>query len=785
MSVVEPDPANAPSGTLATTYAYDWMNHVSQVTMARAGTTQTRTFVYSDAGLLTSATNPENGTVSYTYNADNTLQKKHDANGLDTVYTYDSKKRVTVVQDNCRQVTYAYDTNPYSTTFSQNTTGRLTAMTYLAGDCAYGVFLGMTEMYSYHPAGAVTAKSLKAGTAVPAVTVSYTYDSAGRVATEAYPTTGAPLSYGYDGMGRPNSLGEVMPPGYGYPPTVTIVQNDQYDLAGRMSSIQYGSYSGTDGYPTSYTQETMTYNVNGQLASLNWSNGAWGNTGLVGGIQYHYSATQNNGQITQAVDTLSGETIGYQYDALKRLTSASSTPIIGSTPAAWTQTYQYDGFGNLTAKALNGTTTPIGVNAATNRLSSANYDANGNMTSGFGASFGYDTSNRMEWSQAVSGGMEHYGYAPDNKRVFRQLANGSQQVTLYGVGGEKLYSFDPTGSVPGGTTYVWFGGKLIFDGNPAYQDRLGTNRAGGARFLPYGEEITSTANDHVKFGTYERDSYTGLDYADQRFYASTYGRFSTADPYRGSMNTSDPGSLNRYAYAWGDPINSNDPSGLCVIQGVAYPDPCFSVTGTATGGGGGLNGFGGAGGYAAPQSIIPEPPAAWDALSYDCQRGLKTAHPSKNEASGIPIWLDELGRANDAIATLQQTADKHAIDWELLAAVAVRESGFFDMNELGSGKGVGVFQIDLGKNPSVTAAQANNLAFAADFAANLLATNMAILQAKFPNFTPDQLLQATAASYNFGVGNISGNPATIDVGSSPKGHGNYGSNILNLMKCFP
>jgi YD repeat-containing protein len=88
-TVVEPDPANAPSGTLTTSYAYDWMKHVSQVTMTRGGTTQNRYFVYSDAGLLTSATNPENGTVTYTYSADNTLQYKHDAKGQDTVYTYD------------------------------------------------------------------------------------------------------------------------------------------------------------------------------------------------------------------------------------------------------------------------------------------------------------------------------------------------------------------------------------------------------------------------------------------------------------------------------------------------------------------------------------------------------------------------------------------------------------------------------------------------------------------------------------------------------------------------
>ena len=52
-------------------------------------------------------------------------------------------------------------------------------------------------------------------------------------------------------------------------------------------------------------------------------------------------------------------------------------------------------FGNLTSKVLNGTTTTIGVTATTNRLSSASYDGNGNMTSGAGGTLTYDDSSRM------------------------------------------------------------------------------------------------------------------------------------------------------------------------------------------------------------------------------------------------------------------------------------------------------------------------------------------------------------------------------------------------------
>ena len=66
----------------------------------------------------------------------------------------------------------------------------------------------------------------------------------------------------------------------------------------------------------------------------------------------------------------------------------------------------------------------------------------------------------------------------------------------------------------------------------------------------------------MKFGTYHRDSFTGLDYAEQRFYASTYGRFNTADPFKRSAKLKDSQSWNRYAYTRGDPVNRIDRRGL-------------------------------------------------------------------------------------------------------------------------------------------------------------------------------------------------------------------------------
>ncbi len=95
------------------------------------------------------------------------------------------------------------------------------------------------------------------------------------------------------------------------------------------------------------------------------------------------------------------------------------------------------------------------------------------------------------------------------------------------------------------------------------QDRLDSR----GKYYPYGEERTGITppnppNDQEKFASYTRDSATGLDYADQRYYDNLIGRFMKPDPFGGSANVFSPQSWNRYAYAGNDPANNFDPSGL-------------------------------------------------------------------------------------------------------------------------------------------------------------------------------------------------------------------------------
>ena len=619
-TVLEPDPSAPTTATLTTSYTYDWMGHLAASTMTRGGTTQTRTFAYDTHGRLTSATNPENGTVTYTYNTDNTLATKTDAKSQVASYSYDSQKRVTALSysgDPCKAVAYTYGTDP--TVYNYN---RLKTITYgalsggpyydsngLGGTCTPGANATQyVETYTYHRAGGVTNKNVHVSrrnldsdlnivTNEADMSVSYSYYYDGRLASMTYPLgvvsgwgvyVPVTFSYGYDGMGRPATLTDNAGTFNTSGLNTTWVQGVAYDAAGNMTNMQHYQNTTTDCSGTVFTNnlatDVMTYNPNEQLLTKNFSS-SWLScstpTSKSGSASYTYSTTKNDGKITSMTDAMAGgtgEDITYTYDALKRLTQAASVPHTGSTPAAWTQDFGYDGFGNMTSKVLNsGANTIPSIDSSTNRFQGTGlYDLNGNMTSGMGATLTYDEANRVASANPGSGN-QYYRYAPDNKRIYLENSTGNEQWTLYGAHGENLgiyYWQDSSGTgdcpctlgVAGGN--VWFAGKLIWGYFQAINaDRVGSNRADGERYLPYGEEITSTADGPPKFGTYTRDGYTKFDYADQRYYASAYGRFNTADPAMSSGSPIDPGSLNRYSYVGGDPVNNNDPREAYVRTG--------------------------------------------------------------------------------------------------------------------------------------------------------------------------------------------------------------------------
>jgi RHS repeat-associated protein len=91
------------------------------------------------------------------------------------------------------------------------------------------------------------------------------------------------------------------------------------------------------------------------------------------------------------------------------------------------------------------------------------------------------------------------------------------------------------------------------------------NVIGAMDNLPFGEDaLTGSGQDEKhRFTSYERDSETATDYAVNRQYQMSVGRFNRPDPVGGSIG--NPQSLNRYAYVQSDPINAVDPLGLFLI----------------------------------------------------------------------------------------------------------------------------------------------------------------------------------------------------------------------------
>src|SRR5918992_3098558 len=80
-------------------------------------------------------------------------------------------------------------------------------------------------------------------------------------------------------------------------------------------------------------------------------------------------------------------------------------------------------------------------------------------------------------------------------------------------------------------------------------------------YLPFGEEIGSgtglrtgtqgygaSDTNRRKYALTERDDTTGLDHTWWRKYENTSGRWTSPDPYNGSMTVADAQSFNRYAY---------------------------------------------------------------------------------------------------------------------------------------------------------------------------------------------------------------------------------------------
>jgi RHS repeat-associated protein len=195
-----------------------------------------------------------------------------------------------------------------------------------------------------------------------------------------------------------------------------------------------------------------------------------------------------------------------------------------------------------------------------NRTNGFNYDAAGNQTNDGLHNYTFSAENQMV---SMDGGAATYAYDGEGQRMKRTV--GSETTFyFYGPGGMLLCEFTTTNT---GATQAASTDRTTY----RTSDKLGSavlimNSSGmvieNNRTLPYGEtwipENTPSTNDK-KFTTYQRDSESGLDYAMNRYYGNTTGRFASID--KGAAKLHRPVTFNRYLYTGSDPINHSDPDG--------------------------------------------------------------------------------------------------------------------------------------------------------------------------------------------------------------------------------
>lgn len=165
------------------------------------------------------------------------------------------------------------------------------------------------------------------------------------------------------------------------------------------------------------------------------------------------------------------------------------------------------------------------------------YDAAGNMISDGVYTYQYDAENRLV--SVNNGAVASYTYDANGRRIARRTAAGAVYFFLSDHLGSARVVTNASGTVVEESDFHPFGGERV---------------------------ITDSLDNNYKFTGHERDGETGLDHTWYRKLSSTLGRWTSADPIKGSC--ANPQSLNRYTYVSNNPTNLVDPTG----QVEAFPD---------------------------------------------------------------------------------------------------------------------------------------------------------------------------------------------------------------------
>lgn len=558
-----------------TNYTYDVMNHLTQLNQQG----MTRTFNYDGHGRLSQRITPEQGTVTYAYNNDDTVAAVTDARGAKTVMGYNGRHLPTSVSYDLSGVISGQSVAAASSvSYAYDAAGHRTSMTDGMGSSAYH-YNSLSQMDWEQ-----RTFNTGSGSFGP-YTINYTYNAGGELTSVTNPWS-AQVTYAYD-------------------------------KAGRLSAVGGSGYAGVSSYASG-----MTYRAFGGLKAMNFAEGAgrslftsydnrlrlkkWDVSGVLGYKYYYDDFNEHTGRVTfaQSVNasnssldrsqTASPEDRSYEYDHLGRLIYAHTGAEArahafsgqwGTMDGAYSQGYEYDSFGNTTHRygwggevqgGGAGQSSDLYYTYANNRRNGYNYDASGNLTYDGGQHYTYDAAGRQTASDFTD---LHQYYDGDGLRV-KKTENSSSLVQYYlrssMLGGQVLAEINYAGGWQRGFVYagsallaVQQSGVYFVHEDPVTKSKRVTAATDGSvqsvvELDPWGADTSHSSNSAFqprKFTSYERDA-NGSDDAMMRRYNRWHSRFDQPDPADASYNLNDPQSFNRYAYTQADPVNHTDPSGL-------------------------------------------------------------------------------------------------------------------------------------------------------------------------------------------------------------------------------
>jgi RHS repeat-associated protein len=262
----------------------------------------------------------------------------------------------------------------------------------------------------------------------------------------------------------------------------------------------------------------------------------------------------------------------YTYDDLNRVTNRTIKNM--SNVVLSEETFTYDAAGNVTSAPDSSFQYDINNRLISYNGSTLSYDADGNMLWGNRMGYAYDSANRL-----ISAGGHAYTYNAEDVRI-RNLCEDEDEDTIYTYNTNaklsQLLMKTTNGAV---TKYVYGRGLIGEEINSAFKtyhfdcrgSTIAITDASGTitdtfAYDTYGKLICRTGVSEVIFCYNGRDGVVtdenGLVYMRARYYSPDMRRFINADIVAGAI--SNAVTLNRFAYANGNPVSFVDPFGLSV-----------------------------------------------------------------------------------------------------------------------------------------------------------------------------------------------------------------------------